>query len=142
MGHVRRTDNGRWQARYRDPTGRERARNFTRKADAERFLVQIESDKLRGQWVDPEAGRIKLGDFAERWYATTVPLKPKTRSGYRSLLDSRILPYMGDLQLRQVHPILIRNGWPTSRKTDCQPPAYVRPATSSTPSSTWRWTER
>lgn len=127
MGHVRRTDNGRWQARYRDPTGRERARNFTRKADAERFLVQIESDKLRGQWVDPEAGRIKLGDFAERWYATTVPLKPKTRSGYRSLLDSRILPYTGDLQLRQVHPILIRE-WVADLQEDGLSASRIRQA--------------
>ena len=127
MGHVRRTDKGRWQARYRDPTGRERARNFTRKADAERFLVQIESDKLRGQWVDPEAARIRLGDFAERWYASTVPLKPKTRSGYRSLLDSRILPYMGDLQLRQVDPIVIRE-WVAELQEDGLSASRIRQA--------------
>lgn len=127
MGHVRRTDSGRWQARYRDPTGRERARNFTRKADAERFLVQIESDKLRGQWVDPEAGRIKLGEFAERWYATTVPLKPKTRSGYRSLLDSRILPYLGDLQLRHIDPILIRE-WVAELQEDGLSASRIRQA--------------
>jgi integrase len=117
----------RWQARYRDPTGRERARNFTRKADAERFLVQIESDKLRGQWVDPEAGRIKLGEFAERWYTTTVPLKPKTRSGYRSLLDSRILPYLGDLQLRQIDPILIRE-WVADLQQDGLSASRIRQA--------------
>lgn len=88
--------------------GRERARNFTRKIDAERFLALLEADKLRGQWVDPEAGKIPFAEFAERWYATTVPLKPKTRAGYRSLLDSRVLPHMGHLQLRHVHPLLVR----------------------------------
>jgi hypothetical protein len=140
MGHIRRTGSGRWQARYRDPTGRERARNFTRKLDAERFLIGIESDKLRGQWVDPEAGRIRLSEVAERWYATTVPLKPKTRSGYRSLLDSRILPYLGDLQLGQIDPVLIREWVAASTKTDCQPLEYGRLAMSSMRSSTWRWT--
>jgi integrase len=117
MGHVRRTESGRWQARYRDPSGRERARNFTRKIDADRFLIGVESDKLRGQWIDPEAGRIRLSEVAERWYTTTAPLKPKTRNGYRSLLDSRILPDLGDLQLRQVDPVVVRE-WVASLQED------------------------
>lgn len=108
MGHVRRTKGGGWQARYRDPTGRERARTFVRRVDAERFLNVIETDKLRGQWLDPEAGKVTVAEFSERWYATTVSLKPKTRAGYRSLLDSRILPYLGHLQLRQVDPLVVR----------------------------------
>jgi integrase len=108
MGHLRRTTSGNWQARYRDPTGRERARNFPRKIDAERFLALIEVEKVRGEWVDPEAGKVIVAEFSERWYATTVALKPKTRAGYRSLLDSRILPYIGHLQLRRVDPLLVR----------------------------------
>jgi len=108
MGHVRKNSRGRWQARYRDPMGRERARNFTRRLDAERFLSLIEADKLRGQWVDPEAGKITVGEFAERWYATTVSLKPKTRAGYRSLLDSRVQPYLGPFQLRHIDPLVVR----------------------------------
>lgn len=108
MGHVQRTEGGSWQARYRDPMGRERARNFARRIDAERFLNVVETDKLRGQWVDPEAGKVTVAEFSERWYASTVSLKPKTRGCYRSLLDSRILPYLGHLQLRQVDPLLVR----------------------------------
>ncbi len=108
MGHVRRTKSGSWQARYRDPMSRERARNFPRKVDAERFLALVEAEKVRGEWVDPEAGRVTVSEFSERWYATTVTLKPKTRAGYRSLLDSRILPYLGHLQLRRVDPLLVR----------------------------------
>lgn len=88
--------------------GSERARNFTRKVVADRFLIGIESDKLRGQWIDPEAARIRLSEVAERWYSTTAPLKPKTRSGYQSLLNSRILPYLGGFQLRQIDPVVVR----------------------------------
>ena len=32
-----------WQARWRDPAGVERAKNFARRADAERYLVSLES---------------------------------------------------------------------------------------------------
>ena len=52
MAHIRRTPQGRWQVRYRDPSGKERARNFPRRTDAEKFLVTIEADKLRGTWTD------------------------------------------------------------------------------------------
>lgn len=127
MGHIRRAASGRWQARYRDPSGRERARNFTRKVDADRFLIGVESDKLRGQWIDPEAGRIRLSELAERWYATTAPLKPKTRNGYRSLLDSRILPYLGEYQLRQVDPVVVRE-WVASLQEDGLSASRIRQA--------------
>lgn len=127
MGHLRRTNSGAWQARYRDPTGRERARNFKRRVDAERFLTKIESDKLRGDWIDPEAGRVSVADFAERWHAGTVPLKPKTRTGYRSLLDSRVLPYLGHLQLRQVNPMVVRE-WIAELQEDGLSPSRIRQA--------------
>jgi integrase len=127
MGHVRRTESGRWQARYRDPSGRERARNFTRKVDADRFLIGVESDKLRGQWIDPEAARIRLSEVAERWYGTTAPLKPKTRNGYRSLLDSRILPYLGDLQLRQIDRVVVRE-WIAKLQEDRLSASRIRQA--------------
>ena len=48
----------RYRVRYRDPAGRERAKSFARKVDAERFLRHVEADLARGQWVDPSmAGR-------------------------------------------------------------------------------------
>ena len=57
----------RWQARYRDPDGRERTKDFARKYDAERFLTTVTSDVLRGSYVDPDAGKTTFGDFADRW---------------------------------------------------------------------------
>ena len=46
----------RWQARYRDPDGRERNQDFERKQEAERFLAAMTADILRGSDVDPHAG--------------------------------------------------------------------------------------
>lgn len=60
MGHVEKRirDKGIvWRARYRDPTNRERSKTFPRKVDAERFLASVESAKLKGEWIDPEAGK-------------------------------------------------------------------------------------
>ena len=44
----------RWRARYLDADGRERSQTFGRKGDAERFLVAIEADLLRGTYFDPQ----------------------------------------------------------------------------------------
>lgn len=52
-----------WQARWRDPAGSERAKNFLRKIDAERYLVSLESDKLRGRYADPRLGKTRLVDW-------------------------------------------------------------------------------
>ncbi len=76
--------------------------------DAERFLTVTAAEVLTGIWVDPEAGSVSLREFAERWYQATVHLKPKTRAGYRSLLDSRILPPLGHLQLRRLDPLTLQ----------------------------------
>jgi hypothetical protein len=98
----------RWRARYRDPSGRERSKSFTRKVDAERFLVAIEDAKLRGAYVDPAAGKIGLGEWAERWYAATAHLKPSTRRDYRMLLDHQVLPIFGDWTLAAIDTLAVK----------------------------------
>jgi integrase len=98
----------RWRARYRDPTGRERSKSFVRKIDAERFLVGIEDAKLRGAYVDPAAGKIPFGPWAERWYASTAALRPTTRRDYRKLLDQQVLPHFANVPLASVDALMLR----------------------------------
>jgi integrase len=100
----------RYRVRYRDPSGRERAKSFARKVDAERFLRHVEADLVRGQWVDPGQGRTTVGELAERWFATTATLKPKTREDYRSLLDNHVLPAFGQRPVVSIDTLAIR-GW-------------------------------
>ncbi len=42
MAYVEKHGPGRWRARYRDPTGKERSRTFERRVDAERFITSVE----------------------------------------------------------------------------------------------------
>lgn len=104
MAHIRRTDSGGWQVRYRDPAGRERARNFRRKADAERFSVTVETDKIRGMWADPRLARITVSEWLPTWQASRVHLRPSTRALSESLLRNHVLPYFGDRRLGSVTP--------------------------------------
>ena len=67
MAHIEKRGRGRWRARYRDPSGRELSKTFTRRADAERFLALTEADKAHGSWIDPAAGRTPFGSYARSW---------------------------------------------------------------------------
>jgi integrase len=101
MGNIQRRPNGQWRARYRDPAGRERARHFRRRLDAERWLASVENAKHRGEWIDPALSRITVGEWAERWLKAQVQLKPLTLAAQapRQGADS---PGMGKVRLVEV----------------------------------------
>ena len=69
FGAVRRLSSGRWQARYRDDDGRQRSAptTFMSRVDAERFLAQMDLERVRGGWVDPDAGAVALATYVEQW---------------------------------------------------------------------------
>lgn len=102
MGNVQKRDNGKWRARYRDPSGREHARHFDRKVDAERWLVSMESTKHRGEWVDPAMSRITVGDWSTRWLEGQSQLKPQTRERYRNIVRVQVLPEWGQVRLSAI----------------------------------------
>jgi integrase len=102
MAHIeRRVRNGKttYRARYRDPAGREHAKVFARKADAQRFLTEMENHKLKGTWTDPALGRVLFRDWLGEWWATTTNLRPTTRERNETLLRRYALPRFADLAL-------------------------------------------
>jgi integrase len=99
------------RARWRDPAGKERSKTFTRKLDADRFLVSVEDSKLRGAYVDPAAGRVPFGQWADEWFETTVALQPSTRKDYRNLLRNHVRPAFGDLSLAAANDTLLIRKW-------------------------------
>jgi integrase len=103
VAHIRKLEGGRWQARYRNPDDRrEIAHNFKTKTAAQDWLDEVTAGRVRNDYVDPRAGRVRVGTYAERWYDATVVLKPKTRLGYRQILDVHVLPRWGTVELRAV----------------------------------------
>lgn len=107
FGSARRLPSGKWQARYLDPDGirRTAAITFDSRADAERWLSKIEDDLRQQRWVDPHEGKTLVGDWALRYMASRVDLKPKTVVTYDNLLRNRILPAFGRRQLARLRPI-------------------------------------
>jgi integrase len=106
----KRTRNGRvtYSVNFRDPSGRSRRKVFARKVDAGRWLAENEATRNVGAWVDPAAGRDRFGEWAERWYRTTLDLKPGTRRTYRQLLDNQVVPTFGAATLAGVDRLAVR----------------------------------
>jgi len=71
FGAVRQLPSGRWQASYLAVDGLRRTASstFTTKTDAHAWLTVRQSELLRGDWIDPDLGRVSFDDFATRWIA-------------------------------------------------------------------------
>lgn len=106
MAHVqKRTLKGTtsYRARIRLPDGRERTKSFARKAEAKRWLHESQAELNRGNILDPAAGKLTLGAYAERWRVMQVH-RPSTASVTKSRLERRILPVFGHRRLASVLP--------------------------------------
>ncbi|MEX1133935.1 MAG: site-specific integrase [Acidimicrobiia bacterium] len=126
MAHIRdrgREHERRWQARHRDPEGRERSKTFTRKVDAQRWLDQVTADLVTGRYVDPKAGRVTLGAFAGQWLEAQT-FDASTRETMESRVRTHLLPTIGDVELRHLKPSTVQ-AWVRSRQTEVAP-SYCR----------------
>jgi len=64
MGSIERRS-GKYRARYRDSLGRAHSKTFIRKADADRFILEMETEKQRGNWIDPRKADQPVAEWAE-----------------------------------------------------------------------------
>jgi site-specific recombinase XerC len=101
--------NGKYRARYRDPLGRITSKSFTRKADAQRYLVEVEADKARGSWIDPRKADMPLAHWADEFLALARRLSPSTQQTYRRDLDKYVLPRFGACRVGALPPDDIEN---------------------------------
>jgi integrase len=72
MASIKRRDDGVWRARYRDDAGKEHARHFPPKVDAQRWLDETTAAVVTGQYVDPKAGRVTSASYYAEWSARQV----------------------------------------------------------------------
>jgi integrase len=111
FGSIRKLPSGRWQARYPGPDGRTRTapRTFARKEEAARYLTLIEAQLIRGEWIDPDRGRVQLRVYAEAWIRERPGLRPRTVELYDLLLRRHIAPYLGDTEVGSLTTPMVRD---------------------------------
>ncbi len=101
MSFVSRTSKGNYRANWREPSGRQRAKTFTTKRDAKRFLANLDTSLTHGLYVDPHAGRVSFGNHARQWLASrNDELTTKARD--ISIMRTHVLPRWGDWPLAKI----------------------------------------
>jgi integrase len=110
FGAIRRLPSGRFQASYVDPAGRRRlARStFERRVDAAEWLAVQQAAIVRGEWRDPDRGRVPFGAYADRWIEERPNLRPRTVALYVWLLKKYLRPAFGDWFLGDISTAAIR----------------------------------
>jgi integrase len=89
----------RYDVRFRTPAGQMRKKTFASRAEAKRWAAAVETDKVRGDWLDPNRGKRTFDEWADESLSTRSHLKPKTMLSYRLLLRVHARPFFGS------HPI-------------------------------------
>ncbi|MCW2513580.1 MAG: site-specific integrase [Mycobacterium sp.] len=119
FGTLRTMRNGRIQASYVYDDGLRyyATHTYDNRTDAEGWLSNERKLIELGEWSPPESRAalkavvgVTLREYAKQWMEHR-DLTPKTRSLYNRLLDSRILPDLGDEILRAVTPARVRAWW-------------------------------
>lgn len=101
-----------WTVRYREPGGRaagQRHQSFPTKKEADAFAAKIESDKVTGNYLDPNRAEILFRDYVAEWLAVQV-LRPSTFDHYQRNLRNHTLPTFGHLPLSAITRPAVQ-GW-------------------------------
>ena len=79
MANIQKRPNGTWRARYRDSAGKEHARHFARRVDAQAWLDGVTTAVQTGAYVDPVRARKTVGELSEQWLVGKVTSSPRHR---------------------------------------------------------------
>lgn len=80
MASIAKRPDGVWRARYRDEAGKEHARHFPRKVDAQRWLDEVTASQVTGTYVDPRVGRVTFDAYFQEWASRQVWVESTARA--------------------------------------------------------------
>jgi integrase len=103
MANIKKRPDGRWRARYRDEAGQEHAKHFARKVEAQRWLDEVTTSIVTGQYVDPRAGKITFREYAEQWRAAQVH-RPTSAAYVEGMLRRHVYPIYGARAIGSILP--------------------------------------
>ena len=123
MASIKKRPDGVWRARYRDGAGREHAKHFPRKADAQRWLDEVTTAVLTGTYVDPKTARTTVEDWCTSWLAGYGTRRASTvRQGRVHV--ARIVAEFGPKRLGDVRPSHVK-AWTAKLKAEGAADSYV-----------------
>ncbi|GAA2929290.1 site-specific integrase [Streptomyces enissocaesilis] len=95
---------GPWQARYRDPAGKQKAKNFSgagAKRKAEAFLDQVRDQVRTGSFVDADRGQLAVRAWHAKWWPAQRGSET-TMERNNSAWINHVEPHFGDWKLMAI----------------------------------------
>lgn len=113
-GHIRSKGKDSWQIQIyagTGPDGKARRHFETvrgRKGDAQRRLTELLSSLDKGVYTPP--GRLTVAEHLHQWLTGYVKTNcsQRTLDGYQSIIETHLIPALGQIQLRQLQPPAIQ----------------------------------
>ena len=106
MGTVRQRKDGRYEARYTGPDGRQRSIYAASAAEAKRKLKKAQAELTLGIWF--EGSHATVAEWIDAWMANcTRHLKATTKADYTAYFTRHVKPVIGDVKLSRLKPIHI-----------------------------------
>ena len=111
FGNVRRLPSGLYQASYWHDGRRHIAPQTFKSAGRRQCLPRCRCPPLirRGDWIDPELGRISFARYADLWLAQRTDIRPRTREQYELLIRNKLKPAFGQQELAKITPVHVRS---------------------------------
>ena len=123
MASIKKRPDGRWRARYRDDAGREHAKHFPRKVDAQDWLDRQTAALIAGTHVAPRDARVTVEQWCATWLAGYGSNRASTVRQARVHV-AKIIAEFGPLQLSAVRPSQVRS-WTARLAAEGVSPSYV-----------------
>jgi integrase len=123
MASIAKRPDGGWRARYRDATGKEHARHFARKIDAQQWLNGVTTAVQTGAYVDPKTARTTVDQWCATWlegYATRRPSTVRQAEVHVKQINEAF----GSMPLASVRPSHVKS-WTAKLKSDGMATSYV-----------------
>ena len=94
-----------WRVQYRDPAGKNKTKQgFRTKNEAQAWAEKNATTIRTGDWIDPNAGKVTIGELGARWLASQAHLKPSTTELHRQVWKSAVKPRWGASPISTIKP--------------------------------------
>jgi integrase len=88
-----------WRVLWRDATGKQRQKTFTRKGDADSFADELRRELRGGSYIDPAARRTLFGTQYDAWRSRRHAVRSAAED---SLASNHVLPRWKDVALEDI----------------------------------------
>ena len=112
---IKKSSSGKYQVRFRDENGRQRAKSFIRKKDAEAFETKIKIEIKDGAWLDPAIAHVPLREVWADFSELKKGKKLNTQVDYENIWRVHIEPEWGKVSVARIEQTSF-DKWVIARK--------------------------